>query len=102
MHIDKTHSDIHDDGMFLHLGYNDTLEQYITFNTYYISSSLDSMILPIGEILRGFQSGHYGDFTNFILKTDGDLYNYSKLVILNNPTQSEGNNNPNINLMFWE
>ena len=102
MHIDKTHSEIHDEGMFLHLGYNDTLEQYITFNTYYISSSLDSMILPIGEILRGFQNGHYGDFTNFILKTDGELYNYSKLVILNNPTQSEGNNNPNINLMFWE
>ena len=94
MYIDKL-SKIHKDGMFLHLGYNNDSEEYSTLYTYPVFSNLDSIVLPIGDILRRFQNGDLGTFKKFILKTDGDTYNYSKLVLSNSPGTK-------INIMYSE
>ena len=102
MNIDPDSSEIHDEGMFLYLGYNDISGDYVTEDTHFIlSSSLDSMILPIGETLRAFQDGNNETDINIVLKTDKDSYNYSKFVILNDSTIIELTN-PHINLMYWE
>ena len=102
MNIDSDASEIHDEGMFLYLGYNDISGDYVTEDTYFIlSSSIDSMILPIGETLRAFQDGNNETDINIVLKTDKDSYNYSKFVILNDSTTIELTN-PHINLMYWE
>ncbi len=102
LHIDKNSSMIHDDGMILHLGYNDSSEEFISLNSYYVTSSIDSMIFPIGNILRGFQNKNYGDFNNFTIKTDGELYNYSKMIIYNDLGNNDHSKNPKIRLMYWE
>ncbi|SVE58434.1 uncharacterized protein METZ01_LOCUS511288, partial [marine metagenome] len=94
LHFDQENSEINEQGMFLHLGYNDESNEYISLNTFYVSSIIDSMIIPIGHILRGFQNGNYGSFNNLIIKTDGELYNYSKLIIVNNSGDLENNTNP--------
>ena len=94
MYIDSI-SVIHADGMFLNLGYNNDSEEYSTLYTYPVLSDLDSIVLPIGDILRRFQNGDFGTFNKFILKTDGDTYNYSKLVLSNTP-------NTKINIMYSE
>ena len=50
-----------------------------------ISSLLDSVEIQIGQILRRYQNGSIGIFNGLKLKTSGNLYNYSKLSIKNNP-----------------
>jgi hypothetical protein len=39
----------------------------------------------MGQILRAYQSGSITSYNGLKLKTDGNLYNYSKLSIKNNP-----------------
>ena len=73
MHIDKTHSEIHDEGMFLHLGYNDTLDQYITFNTYYIYGLPPDLISYVGPetvkiVLENTKSDYLFYFYNILEK----------------------------------
>ena len=51
MYIDSI-SEIHEDGMFLQLGYNNDSEEYSTLYTSPVLSGLDSIVLPIGDILR--------------------------------------------------
>ena len=102
LHIDKSNSMIHDEGMILHLGYNDLSEEFIAINSFYVTSYIDSMIIPFGNILRGFQNKNYGDFNNFTIKTDGELYNYSKMIIYNDLGSNDHIKNSKIRLMYWE
>ena len=99
MYIDSI-SEIHADGMFLQLGYNNDSEEFSTLYTYPVLSGLDSIVLPIGDILRRFQNGDFGTFKKFILKTDGDTYNYSKLILSN--TQVTNTPVTKINIMYSE
>ena len=102
LHIDKNNSMIHDEGMILHLGYNNPSEEFVSLNSFYVTSSIDSMIIPVGNILRGFQNKNYGNFNNFTIKTDGELYNYSKMIIFNDLGSNDHIKNPKIRLMYWE
>jgi hypothetical protein len=99
MYIDSI-SEIHTDGMFVQLGYNNDSEEYSTLYTYPVLSNLDSIVLPIGDILRRFQNGDFGTFKKFILKTDGNTYNYSKLILSN--TQVTNTPVTKINIMYSE
>ena len=95
MYIDTDKSYIHNDGMWLFLGYTD-VDSIYTF----ISSSADSIEFSIGEIMAGFQSGNLGSYRGFKLMTNTSLYNYSTLSILFNPNQPE--NNPRLNIMYTQ
>ena len=49
-------------------------------------SSLDKSIkIPMGNVLKAYQSGKLDIYDKFKLKTGGNLYNYSQLSIKNNP-----------------
>ena len=50
-----------------------------------VTSSSDSVEIAMGQILRGYQSGSISSYNGLKLKADGNLYNYSKLSIKNNP-----------------
>jgi len=73
MWVDLTHS-------------NDSGDNETTLITnIYVTSSSDSIEISMGQILRAYQSGSLGSYNRFKLKADGNLYNYSKLSIKNNP-----------------
>ena len=95
MYIDTDKSYIHNDGMWLFLGYTD-VDSIYTF----ISSSADSIEFSIGEIMAGFQSGNLGSYRGFKLMTNTSLYNYSTLSILYNPDQPD--KNPRLNIMYTQ
>ena len=50
-----------------------------------VTSSSDSVEIAMGQILRAYQSGSITSYKGLKLKTDGNLYNYSKLSIKKNP-----------------
>ena len=95
MYIDTVNSEIHDDGMLLFLGYSDVDSIYT-----YISSSADSIVFEIGQIMARFQSGNLDTYSGFKLMTNSTLYNYSTLSILFNPNQPE--KNPRLNIMYTQ
>ena len=102
LHIDKNNSLIHNDGMVLHLGYNGLSEDFFSLSSFYVTAANDSIIIPIGNILRGFQNENYGVFEKLTIKTDGELYNYSKMIIYNDSDNVDHIKNPMIRLMYWE
>ena len=102
LHIDKNNSLIHDDGMVLHLGYNGLSEDFFSLSSFYVTAANDSIIIPIGNILRGFQNENYGVFEKLTIKTDGELYNYSKMTFFNDDNNINHEKNPIIRLMYWE
>ena len=93
MYIDTVKSYIHNDGMWLFLGYTD-VDSIYTF----ISSSADSIIFPIGQILVGYQNGSYGSYGDLKLVTNSSLFNYSTLSILYNLDQPD--KNPRLDIMY--
>ncbi|SVE07955.1 uncharacterized protein METZ01_LOCUS460809, partial [marine metagenome] len=95
MYIDTAQSHIHNDGMWLFLGYTDADSIYT-----YISSDADSILFPMGQILAGFQNGNYGIYNGLKLMTNSSLFNYSTLSILFNPEQSD--KNPRLDIMYTQ
>jgi hypothetical protein len=84
-YIDTTTTDIHENGMWVHLTYeDDSGEDKILFSKK-VTSSSDSVEIAMGQNLRAYQSGSITSYNGLKLKTDGKLYNYSKLSIKNNP-----------------
>ena len=64
---------------------SDSGDNETTLITKKVTSSADSVEISMGQILRAYQSGSLGSYNRFKLKADGNLYNYSKLSIKNNP-----------------
>ena len=95
MYIDTIQSNIHDEGMWLFLGYTDTDSIYT-----YIPSSVDSIEFPVGQIMAGFQNGINGFYNELKLMTNSSLYNYSTLSILINPGQPD--KNPRLDIMYTQ
>ena len=77
--MDTTFSDIRDN-MFIYISDPNNSKE----NKYFISSTPDSIIFPIGYILKEYQAGIIEAYNGLILKTDGDFYNYSILSIQDN------------------
>ena len=72
--------------MMIHLTHSsDSGDNETTLVTKPVYSSSDSVEIEIGQILRLYQSGSIDFYNGFKLKADGNLYNYSKLSIKNNP-----------------
>ena len=95
MYIDTVESDIHDDGMWLFLGYTDTDSIYA-----YVSADADSIEFPVSQIMAGFQNGSNGTYQNFKLMTNSILYNYSTLSILFKSDQPA--KNPRLEIMYTQ
>jgi hypothetical protein len=57
-----------------------SLESYAT-----VIPASDSIIIPLGEALKRYQSGNIELYDNLKLKAVGNLFNYSHLSIQNNP-----------------
>jgi len=99
MHFDTSKTLIPENGMFLLLGYlNDG-----SFNSLYgfeVLSGSESIAIPIGNILRGFQSGEYGNFNNLVFKSNGDRYNFSNVVFQNTNGQQNVEKNIKIEIMY--
>ena len=102
LHVDKDNSLIHDNGMILHLGYNKSSDEFSSLSSFYVTTANDSLIIPIGNILRGFQNENYGAFEKLVIKTDDGLYNYSKMIFFNDADNVNHIKNPIIRLMYWE
>ena len=79
LYVDTTFSDIRDN-MFIYISDPNSSKE----NKYFISSTPDSIIFPIGYILKEYQAGIIEAYNGLILKTDGDFYNYSILSIQDN------------------
>jgi hypothetical protein len=86
LYVDSTNTDIHEDGMWVYLTHSSDLGDDGSILGYptYVPSSSDSVKIPMGLILRAYQSGSLGYYNGLQLKADDDLYNYSKLSIKNN------------------
>ncbi|MDP6133399.1 MAG: hypothetical protein QF856_02275, partial [Candidatus Marinimicrobia bacterium] len=86
LYVDSTNTDIHEDGMWVYLTHSSDLGDDGSILGYptYVPSSSDSVKIPMGLILRAYQSGSIGSYNGLQLKADDDLYNYSKLSIKNN------------------
>ena len=79
LYVDTTFSDIRDN-IFIYISDPNNSKE----NKYFISSTPDSIIFPIGYILKEYQAGIIEAYNGLILKTDGDFYNYSILSIQDN------------------
>ena len=74
MYIDTVESDIHENGMYLFLGYTDMDSIYA-----FVSADADSIEFSISQIMAGFQNGSNGTYQGLKLMTNSILYNYSSL-----------------------
>ncbi len=84
-YIDTTTTDIHEDGMWVYVTHEDDSGEDKILISKKVTSSSDSVEIAMGQILREYQSGSITSYNGLKLKTDGNLYNYSKLSIKNNP-----------------
>ena len=85
-YLNTDSSYIHNGGMYIDLIHtNSSGEDKILSNLYEVTSLSDSVEIAMGQILRAYQSGSISSYNGLKLKTDGNLYNYSKLSIKNNP-----------------
>ena len=84
-YIDTTTTDIHEDGMWVYVTHEDDSGEDKILISKKVTSSSDSVEIAMGQILRAYQSGSITSYNGLKLKTDGNLYNYSKLSIKNNP-----------------
>jgi len=83
-YIDSTKTDIHKNGMIIYITHSDnSVEEQILSPPIAVTSSSDSVKIPMGLILRAYQSGSIGSYNGLQLKADDNLYNYSKLSIKN-------------------
>ena len=64
---------------------NSSGEDVLLSSPIIVSSLDDSIAIPMGYVLRAYQSGKLDIYDKFKLKTGGNLYNYSQLSIKNNP-----------------
>jgi hypothetical protein len=71
--------------MWVHVTHEDDSGEDKILISKLVTSTSDSIEIPMGQILRAYQSGSISSFNGLKLKTDGKLYNYSKLSIKNNP-----------------
>mgnify|MGYP000483485704 CR=1 FL=1 len=84
-YIDTTTTDIHENGMWVYVTHEDDSGEDKILISKKVTSSSDSVEIAMGQILRAYQSGSITSYNGLKLKTDGNLYNYSKLSIKNNP-----------------
>ncbi len=84
-YIDITTTDIHKNGMWVYVTHEDDSGEDKILISKSVTSTSDSVEIPMGQILRAYQSGSIISYNGLKLKTDGKLYNYSKLSIKNNP-----------------
>jgi hypothetical protein len=84
-YIDTATTDIHENGMWVYVTHEDDSGEDKILISKLVTSTSDSVEIPMGQILRAYQSGSITSFNGLKLKTDGKLYNYSKLSIKNNP-----------------
>ena len=85
-YIDTPNTDIHEDGMWVYLTHSSDSGEGKTLSVpIEVTSSSDSVEIPIGHILSAYQSGSIGSYNGLQLRADDNLYNYSKLSIKNNP-----------------
>ena len=76
----------YENGMIIYITHSDDSgEEQILSPPIEVTSSLDPVEIAMGQILRAYQSGSITSYKGLKLKTDGNLYNYSKLSIKNNP-----------------
>ena len=68
LYVDTTFSDIRDN-LFIYITDPNSSKE----NKYFISSTPDSIIFPIGYILKEYQAGIIEAYNGLILKTDGAL-----------------------------
>ena len=84
-YIDTTTTDIHENGMWVYVTHEDDSGEDKILISKAVTSTSDSVEIAMGQILRDYQSGSISSYNGLKLKTDGKLYNYSKLSIKNNP-----------------
>ena len=84
-YIDTATTDIHENGMWVYVTHEDDSGEDKILISKKVTSSSDSVEIAMGQILRAYQSGSISSYNGLKLKTDGNLYNYSKLSIKNNP-----------------
>jgi hypothetical protein len=84
-YIDTTTTDLHENGMWVYVTHEDDSGEDKILISKKVTSSSDSVEIAMGQILRAYQSGSITSYNGLKLKTDGNLYNYSKLSIKNNP-----------------
>ena len=85
-YIDASNTDLHENGMLIYITHlDDSGKDQILSSPIAVTSSLDSVEIAMGQILRLYQSGSIASYNGLKLKADDKLYNYSKLSIKNNP-----------------
>jgi len=84
-YIASTSSAINEEGMWVYVTHEDDSGEDKILITKKVTSLSDSVEIAMGQILRGYQSGSISSYNGLKLKADGNLYNYSKLSIKNNP-----------------
>jgi hypothetical protein len=84
LYVDSLNTNIYDNMRFYVTHENSSGEDLFLLPPINISSISDSIIIPIGHVLRAYQSGDLDTYDQFKLKADGILYNYSLLSIQHN------------------
>jgi hypothetical protein len=85
LYIDLVNTNIYDDMEVSVVQENSSGEDVLLSSPTIVSSLDDSIAIPMGYVLRAYQSGKLDIYDKFKLKTGGNLYNYSQLSIKNNP-----------------
>ena len=85
LYVDLVNTNLYDDMEVSVVQENSSGEDVLLSSPIIVSSLDDSIAIPMGYVLRAYQSGKLDIYDKFKLKTGGNLYNYSQLSIKNNP-----------------
>jgi hypothetical protein len=85
LYVDLVNTNLYDDMEISVVQENSSGEDMLLSSPIIVSSLDDSIAIPMGYVLRSYQSGKLKIYDKFKLKTGGNLYNYSQLSIKNNP-----------------
>jgi len=80
VYIDTINSNIHKDGAWIYLSNPQSESDEILIEKF-VEFSADSIQIPIGYILRKYQSDNSSFYNGLRIGLDNSLYNYSKLSI---------------------
>ena len=85
LYVDLVNTNLYDDMEVSVMHENSAEEDVILSSPIIVSSLDDSIAIPMGYVLRAYQSGKLDSYDKFKLKPGGKLYNYSQLSLENNP-----------------
>ena len=98
VHLDSASSYIHKNGLWLYLAAFDSLANNGEILDSIKITSLDSINMPIGRVLRAYQDKSIGIYRGFKFIMGNNLYNYSNLSIQYDSLYKD--KNPRIDLMY--